>query len=108
VEVVDYKRARGPSPEPYAFQLDVYLLAAGELRPDAAKLRGGIVFLGGDAAEPMWRRTPNFADVRARLSTLAADLVRARWSGEFPRVAPGKCRAIRCGFFRGCHPGEPA
>src|SRR5262249_13561738 len=108
VDVVDYKRARGPSADPYAFQLDVYALAARELVPRATRLRAGIVFLGGDAAEPAWRRPPDAARFGARLAELARELVRARWADPFPRVAPERCRAIRCGYFRACHPGEPA
>jgi ATP-dependent helicase/nuclease subunit A len=108
VDVVDYKRARGPSAEPYAFQLDVYALAARELAPGAPRLRAGIVFLGGDPSEPAWRRPPDPARMSSRLAELAADLVRARWTETFPRVAPDRCRAIRCGYFRACHPGEQA
>jgi ATP-dependent helicase/nuclease subunit A len=108
VEVVDYKRARGPSPEPYAFQLDVYLLAARDMAPDAPGLRAGIVFLGGEASDPVWRKPPDFTGVRARLAKLATDLVTARWTDAFPRAAPTTCRAIRCGYFRMCHPGKPA
>jgi ATP-dependent helicase/nuclease subunit A len=106
VEVVDYKRARGPSPDPYAFQLDLYLLAARELHPRARRMRAGIVFLGGDAGEPVWRVSRDPAKMRAHLAELAAELVHARWTESFPRVAPPHCRAIRCGYFRSCHPGE--
>ncbi len=106
VEVVDYKRARGPSPNPYGFQLDLYLLAAHELHPRAPRMRAGIVFLGGDAGEPVWRSSRDPARTRAHLADLAAKLVHARWTSSFPRVAPPRCREIRCGYFRSCHPGE--
>ena len=108
VDVIDYKRARGPSPEPYAFQLDVYLLAAGQISPDTRRMRAGIVFLGGDAKEPLWRKSPDPERTRRRLSELAAGLVQARWTETFPRVPPDRCRAIRCGYFRSCHPGQPS
>ncbi len=106
VEVVDYKRARGPSSDPYAFQLDLYLLAAREMHPRAPRMRAGIVFLGGDAGEPVWRASKDPARMRAHLAELAAKLVHARWTESFPRVPPPRCRAIRCGYFRSCHPGE--
>jgi ATP-dependent helicase/nuclease subunit A len=108
VDVVDYKRARGPSADPYAFQLDVYALAARDLVPRAPRLRAGIVFLGGDVDEPVWRPAPDSTRFSARLAELAESLVRARWTETFPRAAPSRCRAIRCGYFRACHPGEPA
>ena len=106
VEVVDYKRARGPSPDPYAFQLDLYLLAARDLYPRAPRMRAGVVFLGGDGSEPIWRTTPDAARTRGHIAHLATSLVRARWTETFPRVAPPRCRAIRCGYFNRCHPGE--
>jgi ATP-dependent helicase/nuclease subunit A len=106
IEVVDYKRARGPSSDPYAFQLDLYLLAARGLYPRAPRMRAGIVFLGGDAGEPVWRVARDPARMRAHLAELATKLVLARWTESFPRVAPPRCRAIRCGYFRSCHPGE--
>jgi hypothetical protein len=71
-------------------------------------MRAGIVFLGGGAAEPVWRPAPDPARLAAHLSDIAANLVRARWTETFPRVAPERCRAIRCGYFRACHPEEPA
>ncbi|CAN5835769.1 hypothetical protein BH11MYX4_BH11MYX4_68770 [soil metagenome] len=30
-------------------------------------------------------------------------LVRARWSGAFPRVALERCESIYCGFIGRCH-----
>jgi ATP-dependent helicase/nuclease subunit A len=104
VEVVDYKRARGPSPEPYAFQLDVYLLAAKQASPEGSKMRAGIVFLGGDAAQPIWRPAPDLKGVEERLCRLGLDLMVARWTETFPRASQETCRAIRCGYFHSCYP----
>ena len=39
--------ARSGDVETYAFQLDVYALAARSLFPEAKRLRAGLVFLGG-------------------------------------------------------------
>ena len=105
VDIVDYKRARGPVVAPYAFQLDVYLLAAREIFPDAGAMRAGIVFLGGDASEPAWCTSSPADAVRARLVALGRELVLARWSETYPRVEPPVCRALHCGYVGLCHPG---
>jgi len=106
VDVIDYKRARGPSPEPHAFQLDAYALAAREIVPDAARIRAGIDFLGGGRGEPAWIAPSEPSVSRARLAPLGARLVASRWSEQFPREPIATCRAIRCGYVRHCHPGE--
>lgn len=111
VDVLDYKRARGPSPEPYALQLDVYSLAMRQAL-SASTVRTGIVFLGANGAtEPVFRRTQ--ADqttapaLEASLATLVARLVRARWTRAFPRVEISTCQRIRCGYVHLCHPKTP-
>lgn len=105
VDVVDYKSARGGGEGAYAFQLDVYALAARAMFPGALRLRAGLVYLGGTSAagEPSWRALPDELDVRARLGAIGDRLVRARWGGVFPRVALEKCEAIHCGFIGRCH-----
>lgn len=103
VDVVDYKSARGGESAPYAFQLDVYALAARAMRADAPRLRAGLVFLGGAAGRPVWRDLPAADAIRSRLSVLGARLVLARWSDAFPRVAIERCEAITCGFIGRCH-----
>jgi ATP-dependent helicase/nuclease subunit A len=103
VDVVDYKSARGGGPDAYAFQLDVYALALRAAFPSAARLRAGLVFLGGASGEPVWRTLPDEREVRARLARLGAALVEARWSSTFPRVALDRCEAIYCGFIGRCH-----
>lgn len=105
VDVVDYKSARGGAEGAYAFQLDVYALAARAMFPGAPRLRAGLVYLGGASAagEPSWRTLPDEADVRARLARLGNRLVEARWNGVFPRVALERCEAIYCGFIGRCH-----
>ena len=103
VDVVDYKRARVASAEPYALQLDAYTLAAQELVPGATAVRAGLLFLGGDAAEPSWRKSAGPAALRDQLASLAARLVLARWSESFPRVELPRCQAIRCGYVGLCH-----
>ena len=109
VDVVDYKSARGGGEGAYGFQLDVYALAARMLFPTAPRLRAGLVYLGGASAagEPAWRALPEEHDVRVRLAEMGDRLVRARWSGAFPRVALERCEAIYCGFIGRCHASPP-
>jgi RecB family exonuclease len=104
VDVVDYKSARAGDTASYAFQLDVYALAARACFPEATRLRAGLAFLGAGTGEPVWHRTPPEDELRRRISKLGADLVHARWSGEFPRVALERCESIHCGFIGRCHP----
>ena len=105
VDVVDYKSARGGAEGAYAFQLDVYALAARSMFPGAVRLRAGLVYLGGtsSAGEPSWRVLPDESSVRARLAAMGDRLVQARWLGEFPRVELARCEAIHCGFIGRCH-----
>jgi ATP-dependent helicase/nuclease subunit A len=103
VDVIDYKRARGPSAEPYAFQLEVYALAAREMRGAGAEVRAGIVFLGGDASEPHWRTLGAAGETRERLAALGQKLVDARWTESFPRVPLPKCKSIQCGYVSLCY-----
>ena len=105
VDIVDYKSARGGGEGAYGFQLDVYALAARALFPGAPRLRAGLVYLGGASAagEPAWRALPEESDVRARIAEMGDRLVRARWTGAFPRVALERCEAIHCGFIGRCH-----
>jgi ATP-dependent helicase/nuclease subunit A len=104
LDVIDYKRARGPSPEPYALQLDVYALAMRRVL-GAERVRTGIVFLGGSGpAEPIFRRPSTNAELEASLVRLVAGLVRARWTGEFPRAEVSTCQRLRCGYVNLCHP----
>jgi len=106
VDVVDYKSARGGPAEAYAFQLDVYALAARAIFPAARRLRAGLVYLGGAGAagEPKWRPPTEERELRARLAAMGDDLLRARWTGLFPRVELARCESIYCGFIGRCHP----
>lgn len=104
VDVVDYKSARSGDTDGYAFQLDVYALAARARFPEARRLRVGLSFLGAGTGEPIWRDLPNEHDLRERISALGAGLVRARWTESFPRVAISRCESIHCGFIGRCHP----
>ena len=104
VDVVDYKSARGGETDGYAFQLDVYALAAHAMYPDAARVRAGLSFLGAGDGEPVWRELPSADAVRFRIATLGTSLVAARWNDSFPRVAIDRCEAIYCGFIGRCHP----
>jgi len=108
VDVVDYKRARGPDAEAHSFQLDVYALAAREMFPQAKALRAGIVFLGGDPSEPSWHPLPDVEIVRRRIVALGAKAVLARWSGDFPRAPISTCKKIHCGYVTLCHPKQTA
>lgn len=110
VDVVDYKSARGGAAGAYAFQLDVYALAARSLYPTATRLRAGLVYLGGSSAagEPAWRTLPDENSVRARIATMGDRLVTSRWGGAFPRVALERCESIHCGFIGRCHASTPS
>jgi ATP-dependent helicase/nuclease subunit A len=108
VDVVDYKSARGGGPDAYAFQLEVYVLAARAQFPEATRLRAGLVFLGGATGEPTWRKLPDEADVRRRIAGLGDTLAHARWTGAFPRVELARCEAIYCGFIGRCHAATPS
>ncbi len=108
VDVLDYKSARGPDAAPYAFQLDVYAHAARErfgmqgTEALGARLRTGILFLGGDAGSPGWRDPSAPADVERRLARLGTDLVEARWRDEFPSAPRTVCDELHCGFRLAC------
>jgi hypothetical protein len=111
IDVVDYKSARGGGPDAgphesgnYAFQLDVYALAARARFPEATRLRAGLSFLGGGTGEPVWRELPDETEVRERIAALGAKLVAARWSDTFSRVAIERCESIHCAFIGRCHP----
>jgi ATP-dependent helicase/nuclease subunit A len=104
VDVVDYKRARVASAEPYGLQLDAYVLAADELVPGASNVRAGLVFLGSASPEPIWRVSARPETVREQLASLGARLVEARWREVFPPVERRRCDAIRCGYVGLCHP----
>ncbi|MGO8998022.1 MAG: UvrD-helicase domain-containing protein [Polyangiaceae bacterium] len=120
VDVLDYKRARDASVAAHALQLDAYVLAARALSSEeggppaeprrAVKIRAGIVFLGAEGGEPVWREGGDARDVDARLASLAARVVEARWTERFPRAPIATCRSIRCGYVAVCHPegaGQP-
>jgi hypothetical protein len=102
IDVVDYKRARGPDPAPYAFQLDVYALAVHQLFGVGA--RTGLVFLGGKSAEPIFRAPRDPGAVTHYLASLGGALTNARWSRVFPRVPVEACHEIVCGYVGRCHP----
>ena len=103
VDVVDYKRARGPDPDIHAFQLDLYTLAVQDAYPNATAIRRGIVFLGGDAGEPKWLAAPHLAELARTVSALGARLVTARLSDSFGRAPETVCERIRCGFYERCY-----
>ena len=108
VDVVDYKRARGPDPRPHALQLDVYALAARDLagNPDA-RVRAGAAFLGGEGAmEPRFRPPISAPKLEAHLLSLAKDLADARRRTLFVRAPAKTCHAIGCGYFTLCHPAR--
>ena len=105
LDVIDYKRARGPSVEPHVLQLSVYALAAQELFP-GARVRAGIVFLGGAPDTPQFATLPRPAKVRARMVELVVALVKARQTERFVRVPVVQCKAIHCGYVGLCHPPD--
>ena len=105
LDVIDYKRARGPSVEPHVLQLSVYALAAQELFP-GSRVRAGIVFLGGTPDTPHFATLPRPARVRSRMVELVTALVRARQSERFVRVPLAQCKSIHCGYVGLCHPPD--
>lgn len=107
VDVIDYKRARGPEVEPYVPQLAMYALAAARSASDGkGKVRAGIVFLGGTspAAEPRFAKLPRLAKLTRELLDQARALQTARRTERFPRVAEARCEELRCGYRALCHP----
>ncbi len=103
IDVVDYKSARGGSVTEYAFQLDVYALAARAARGVDSRVRTGLVFLGSGSGEPMWREPEGDREIRERIAALGDGLVSARWTQHFVRVPLPRCEAIHCGFIGRCH-----
>ncbi|NUP05495.1 MAG: UvrD-helicase domain-containing protein [Polyangiaceae bacterium] len=117
IDVIDYKLGRPtPTLDPYAFQLRAYALALSRVAPDA-KVRAGIVFLGG-GSEPVWLAgaggdgTLGARDHEAfegELRKLAGAFATARASDTWPGEALPTCRRERCGFVTACHrTDEPA
>ena len=107
VDVVDYKRARGPDPRPHALQLDVYALAAHEMAKASGRVRAGAVFLGGDnPPEPRFRPPVVVPKLRSHLLALASDLLSSRRENRFERASAKTCHAIGCGYFTLCHPAK--
>jgi hypothetical protein len=84
----------------------MYTLAAEATARRGARVRSGIVFLGGDDAEPIWLRAPSGPlEMRGRAAALAEALMEARWTESYPRVPVERCRTIRCGYTGLCYPG---
>jgi hypothetical protein len=106
IEVVDYKRARGPGLEPYAFQLELYALAARTLFPNATRIRAGVVFLGGNPEAPAWLEEASAEALERRIADVVLGLLDARWKNRFPRVEKARCDRIHCGFVGRCHPRQ--
>lgn len=107
VDVIDYKRARGPAVEPYVPQLAMYAIAAARLSSGSSppRLRAGIVFLGGaSGAEPVFAKLPRLARLAKDIEASAMALHRARETGRFPRINEARCEELRCGYRALCHP----
>ena len=104
IEVVDYKRARGPALLPYELQLELYALAARSVFPAARSVRAGVVFLGGDPSQPVWLADVGREALELRVGETVRALSEARWLRSFPRVALPRCEAISCGYVGRCHP----
>jgi ATP-dependent helicase/nuclease subunit A len=112
LDVVDYKSGRnatfaGAQPDRYALQLDSYALAARTTDRSVSHVRAGLVFLGGGAAEPVWRTVSAEKTMIDRIVGLGESLVRARHTGQFPRESLDRCEAIHCGFIGRCHSTGP-
>lgn len=103
VDVIDYKRARGPDATIHSFQLDLYTLAVNQAFPEATRIRRGVVFLGGEADEPAWLGEADLKGVAADVANLGGRLTRARISDSFARSPIAVCERIRCGFIERCY-----
>ena len=103
--VVDYKLSQARDPSRYAAQLDAYALAASELVQGALPVRTGIVFLRSKGAPYVERPAADLATIRTRLLEAAAAIAHGRSTGVWPKVDPGRCRELGCGFIRRCHGG---
>jgi ATP-dependent helicase/nuclease subunit A len=101
LDVVDYKRSRGPHPEIHAFQLAVYRMAAMQ-RYKRINVRAGIVFLGAKG-EPDFVPNALLEQASHELTTLGARFAEARATNVFPRESMKTCRAIHCGYVPRCH-----
>ncbi|HET9753571.1 MAG TPA: PD-(D/E)XK nuclease family protein, partial [Myxococcales bacterium] len=101
--VVDYKLSHFRDTARYAAQLDAYALAARELMGAALPVRTGIVFLRSKGAPFVEREPADAETTRNRLLDAAAAIADGRRSGTWPRIEPGRCRDLGCGFLRRCH-----
>jgi hypothetical protein len=97
IDIVDYKRSKGRFDQRYAMQLSAYKAAVLRHYP-ATAVRTGLVHLLGQDPEPVWSEP-----VPLDVTTLANELVRARWDERFLPVAKPRCEAIGCGFIATCH-----
>ncbi len=106
IDVIDYKRARTPSVDAHALELEAFALAARSRFPAASRVRAGVVFLAGGGEDPVWRGSGPSGEegFAAQIASLGARLVEARWADRFPRVPIAVCQAIRCGYVALCHP----
>ena len=95
----------------YAFQLRAYALAARAITGRGARVRAGILFLGG-ASEPTMLDGGGADGALANgehdafateLAALGARLAAARWSDRWAGVPVETCKALRCGFVPACH-----
>jgi ATP-dependent helicase/nuclease subunit A len=113
VDVVDYKLSRPRADlSAYAFQLRTYALWVARARP-SARVRAGIVFLGGGAATaPVFLSSGSTGDFigpddharfERELAGLGARFAVARWSDRYDAVPLDRCRTLRCGFVAACH-----
>ena len=69
----------------------------------ALPVRTGIVFLRSKGAPFVEREPADAETTRARLLDAASSIAAGRRSGSWPRIEPGRCRELGCGFFRRCH-----
>ena len=101
IEVLDYKRTRSGDSRRYSLQLAAYASICAQ-RFGPLPVRTGLVHLLDPAPEPEWLASGN-----PDLPGLVSNLVRRRYSGDYPPVPPTRCRSIRCGFFPACHGSPP-
>ncbi|MGZ5966343.1 MAG: UvrD-helicase domain-containing protein [Polyangiales bacterium] len=112
VEIVDYKSGQiSRDLSRHGFQLRAYAAACAsgalaDLLPEGrTEIVAGISFLGSGNGEPIWLdEGADLAGEVARIDELAGHLLDARLRGEWPGVAPARCRTLRCGFLPLCHP----
>jgi ATP-dependent exoDNAse (exonuclease V) beta subunit len=99
----DYKYARAAEQASlYQVQMEAYALAASEVYPESS-IEAEIVFLRDDSVT-VSVTLPSLPQMRARILSLAREVLAAQTSGDYPRKPPNRdiCHKLNCGFIERC------